>query len=120
MEFKFKKIYNNIDERKEDRIRVMQLYPDKIPLIIEKDPKSILKDIDKNKYLLPDNLSVYQLRLMVQKRIGISFEDKIFFLIKGYILLKDDKISMQDLYEKYKDPQDGFLYIGYTESIKWL
>jgi hypothetical protein len=26
---------------------------------------------------------------------------------------------LSDVYEKYKDPEDGFLYIAYTNELPW-
>ena len=51
-DFKFK-IQFNLEERKKDFDNIMKNCTNKIPVIIEKDPTSKIKEIVKTKYLLP-------------------------------------------------------------------
>lgn len=43
----------NPEKRKEVAEKIRSKYPDRIPVIVEKAPKSDAPDIDKKKYLVP-------------------------------------------------------------------
>ena len=50
MEFKFKKDTPDMLKRKGKCEKIRKQFPDKIPIICEKDPKSKIQEIDKTKY----------------------------------------------------------------------
>jgi GABA(A) receptor-associated protein len=108
--FKFKSSHS-FEKRKSESLRIRSKYPDKIPIIVEKFEKSNTSDIDKNKYLVPSDLTVGQFLYVIRKRIQLLPEKAIYLFI-------DNKIPataqmMINLYEQYKD-DDGFLYIFYA------
>ena len=43
-------------------------YPDRIPVICEKDPRSDIPPVDKRKYLIPMDLTVGQFVYVIRKR----------------------------------------------------
>ena len=56
-------MYKNksLEERIEESTNVLKKYPNRIPVIVEKSDKcKELQDIDKNKYLVPDDLTFGQ------------------------------------------------------------
>ena len=59
---------------KEDKIcqKIKAQFPDKIPIICGKDPNSKLADIDKTKYLVPNDLTASQFSFMIRKRIQLK------------------------------------------------
>ena len=119
MKFKFA-TENPVEKRKSECDQIINQYPDKIPIICEKDPNcKDLPEIDKTKYLVSNNLSVANFNLMIRKRIGVKEEASAFYLLinGNYNLIGDRALS--DIYEKYKSPEDGFLYIVYTSTIVW-
>ena len=60
--------------------KILEKYPDRIPIIIEKDKKSKLKNIDKNKYLVPKNMTLGQFIYVIRKRIDLDSSEALFFL----------------------------------------
>ena len=48
---------NNFMKRKEESERILVKYPTRIPIIVERYNKSV-PDIDRKKYLVPDDLSL--------------------------------------------------------------
>ncbi len=65
------------ERRFEDRIKesknIINKYPDRIPVIVEKHPREkALIEIDKCKYLIPMNITVGQLLHIIRKRLQIS------------------------------------------------
>lgn len=109
--FKFK---YRFQERKKECINILSKYPDRIPVICEKNLSAHnkeLESIDKIKYLVPADLTVGQFIFVIRKRIKLSPEKALFVYI-GKNIPSSSEI-MSSIYEKYKD-LDGFLYIEYS------
>ena len=118
MEFRFKQ-ENKVEIRKGNCDKIRQKFPDKIPIICEKDPKArTLRDIDKTKYLVPNDLTVSQFNFMIRKRLEINKEEAFFLLANGKTALSGDN-NLNDIYKRYKDKDDGFLYIAYSSELTW-
>lgn len=98
------------DERKLEAVRIRQKYPDRVPVIVEKDPNSSIPDIDKRKFLVPSDITVAQFQWIIRKRIQIP-SDKAIFLFVGKTL-PQSSAPMSVVYDEEKD-EDGFLYISY-------
>lgn len=83
MEFKFRKINPDISIRKQEAIKILENYPNRIPIICEKDPKCKLNEIDKTKYLVPNDLTLSQFTFIVRKRLQLDKNSALFLLING-------------------------------------
>ena len=119
MEFKFKKDFPEVETRRRNCEKIRNEFPDKIPIICEKDPNpKDLKDIGKNKYLVPNDLTVAQFMFMIRRRIEMDKEKALFLLVNGKKVISGDT-NLNDIYERYKDKDDGFLYIVYTNELIW-
>ena len=68
-------------------------------------------DIDKKKYLVPQDLTVGQFVYIIRKRIKLSPEKAIYLFINN--ILPPTAALMSSIYEDQKD-EDGFLYITYS------
>jgi len=98
---------------KKESTRLLQLYPDRVPIICHDINEKDLMKIKKYKYLAPDTLSFSQFQYVVRREMKLKPEQAIFFFInKKYIASSSDIIGQ--LYDKYKDPTHGFLYIVYS------
>jgi GABA(A) receptor-associated protein len=101
----------------EDRInetqRIMEKYPDRIPVICEraKTASKDCPDIDKHKYLVPDDLTIGQFVYVIRKRLKLPPEKAIFLFINGFI--PPSSFLITNIYNSYRD-NDGYLYINYT------
>ena len=118
MEFRFKKENPDVAQRKKECEKIRTQFSEKIPIICEKDPKSKIADIDKTKYLVPNDLTVSQFSMMIRKRIQIDKEAAFYLLANGKHSITGDTV-LNDIYDKYKDPEDGFLYIAYASELTW-
>ena len=120
LEFKFITDNPDVAKRKEECQQIINQYPEKIPIICEKDPKcKDLADIDKTKYLVSKELSVAQFNYMIRKRIGVKEENSAFYLlINGNFNLTGDQ-ALSEIYNRFKSPDDGFLYIVYASELTW-
>ncbi|KAK6185211.1 hypothetical protein SNE40_007494 [Patella caerulea] len=110
MKFKFKEEHI-FEQRKAESSKIRTKYPERIPVIVEKEPKSQIQKIDKRKFLVPNDISVAQFMWIIRKRIQLPSE-KAIFLFVGKVL-PQSSASMGQIYEDHKD-EDGFLYIAYS------
>ena len=99
------------EQRKYESSRIRQKYPDRIPVIVEKSPKSDVPDLDKKKYLVPSDLTVGQFVYVIRKRVKLSAEKAIFIFVNN--ALPPTASLMSTIYEENKD-EDGFLYVQYS------
>lgn len=109
-EFKEEKSY---ELRREEGERIRKKYPDRIPIIVEKAPKSRISDLDKKKYLVPADLTVGQFYFLIRKRIQLRAEDALFFFINNQI--PPTSATIGALYHEHSD-EDKFLYIAYSDE----
>ncbi|CAI5485847.1 unnamed protein product [Closterium sp. NIES-64] len=100
-----------LEKRKAEASRIREKYPDRIPVIVEKAPRSDIPEIDKKKYLVPAELAVGQFVFIIRKRIKLHPEKAIFVFVNS--VLPPTASLMSAIYEEHKDP-DGFLYMTYS------
>ena len=114
MSFNFKRNYS-LEERKQESLRVMNKHPDRVPVICEKNERASmhLPQVDKYKYLVPNDLTIGQFIYVIRKRIHLTPEQAIYLFIDGMIPQSNETLNI--IYHKYKDV-DGFLYISYTNE----
>ena len=110
IQFKKKHSFHN---RLAESKRVLEKYPDRVPVICERRLGSSLSDIDKEKYLIPKDLTAGQFIYVVRKRLHLPAEKAIFLFIGGVLPMISE--NMNNLYNRYFD-EDGFLYITYSEE----
>ena len=103
-----------LQNRQERSEKILKENKDCIPIICELEPKSKLK-LDKNKFIVPNSVSLGVFMATIRKRIpNLNHEQAIFMLINKKIMGMSDTLDL--IYAKEKD-EDGFLYITlYEES----
>jgi len=100
------------EKRAEVAARIRAKYPDRIPVIVEKAPKSDAPDLDKKKYLVPADITVGRFVFEIRQHMKLSSEKAIFLFVNKDVLPPTAAL-MSHIYEKYKD-EDGFLYVTYS------
>jgi GABA(A) receptor-associated protein len=100
-------------ERFSEAKRIKEKYPDRIPIIVEKINNSKAPMIDKNKYLVPCDLTVGQFIYVIRKRMELPAEQALYLFIKDTI--PPSSALMFHMYEWYKD-HDGYLYVFYSSE----
>ena len=109
----FQKMYT-FDQRYVEALRVLNKYPDRIPIICEKDEKcSSISDLNKEKYLVDKTLTCAQFMFIIRKQLVLPAEKAIFLFING--ILPNNNNTLAELYENHKS-NDGFLYIKYNSE----
>ena len=101
--------------RMEEAKKRMEEYPDKIPIILKKNPRSNI-NVDKNfkyKFMVPKNHTISSFFYQIRKRMNISEEKALFFFINNSVPSLTTQTG--DLYNKYKD-DDLILRISFSEE----
>ncbi len=99
------------EERHAEASKIIAKYKERIPIIVQRSVRTKLPVLDKNKYLVPHDLTMGQFMSVVRKRIKLDETVALFMYIGNVI--PPTSAGIADIYNKYKDP-DGFLYISYT------
>ena len=107
---RFKEKYD-FEKRKEESDRIRARHPDRIPVIVERNPDSDIEPIDKQKYLVPNDLTLGQFIFVIRKRIKLPAEKALFIFVNN--IFPPQAAFLSSIYESYKD-EDGFLYVTYS------
>tara|TARA_B100000963_G_scaffold351416_1_gene362975 strand:+ start:1360 stop:1707 length:348 start_codon:yes stop_codon:yes gene_type:complete len=101
----------SFEKRKNESKHIRTKYPDRIPIICERGNDKNVNEIDKNKYLVPMDLTVGQFIYIIRKRIKMHSEKALFIFINGKLPSTSSTIGV--VYDENKD-EDGFMYVSYT------
>lgn len=102
---------HSFDNRCKESKNIITKYPSRIPVIVEKQETSDVVDIDKNRFLVPCELTVGQFVYVIRKRMKMPPEKAIFVFVDNHIPMQSSLMST--IYDQSKD-KDGFLYIKYA------
>lgn len=100
----------SFDQRLREFSRVCEKLNSHIPVIMEHGSRDT-PYIDKEKYLVPRDLTVMQLSFVVRKRLELKGSDALFLLVDKTLCPMTRLVG--DMYDGHRDP-DGFLYVTYT------
>ena len=104
---------NTHAHRKQESELIREKYPDRVPVIIEQGNSWDHSPLDKAKYLVPSDVTIYHLQYILRKRVKMTDRESIF-LFCGQNMVKSDTL-ISKLYESKRDP-DGFLYMTYSQE----
>jgi GABA(A) receptor-associated protein len=91
--------------------RILEKYPDRIPVICERaNLGQTTPEMDKKKFLVPSDLTVGQFIYVVRKRIRLNPEQAIYLFVNG--MIPPTSALMCDCFQSNRD-EDGFLYVKY-------
>ena len=100
------------ERRRGESARIRTKYPELVPIICERGGDSTsVPDIDKKKFLVPQDLTVGQFAYVIRKRMKLDANKSMFLFVDG--VLPNGSKLMSHVYDEHKDP-DGFLYIKYA------
>jgi GABA(A) receptor-associated protein len=101
---------HSFEKRKDESFRILQQYPDRVPIICERINHEI-PELSRKKYLVPDDLIMCNFMYVIRKRLILAPEVSIYLFVNKKIV--PSSMAMGDIYNKYKS-EDGFLYIHYS------
>lgn len=99
-------------KRKDESNKIMIKYPDRIPIICQRSGKNV-PDLDKKKYLVPDDLTLGQFLYVIRKRMKLRPEMSIYLFVGEDFCIPNNTTLMTNVYHEHSDA-DGFLYISYS------
>ena len=115
MEFDFKK-KNSLEKRKEQYEKIQKEYDGKIPIILERSENCTINKVIKTKYILSNTLTMAEFIKIIREKLELEPERALFFLANGKYTVSGSE-DLAQVYDKYKDSEDGFLYLTYSEEI---
>lgn len=104
---------HSFELRLEECNRIREKYPDRIPILVFRktnDKASKVPDIDKNKFLVPSDLTFGQFSYVIRKRLKLKPEVALF-LFSGTTIVPTAQL-VSEIYIRQRD-KDGFLYLNY-------
>ena len=106
---------HTLEKRQNESLRIRAKYDDKVPIIVTRSSNSNnISKIDKNKFLVPSDLTLGQFIYVIRKRISLSAEESLYLFIDNSILGTTSS-SLGSIYGEHKNV-DGFLYISYCSE----
>ena len=107
--------YKNIPfaKRRQDADAILAKYPDRVPIICERaSGDKDVPDIDKRKFLVPNDLTIGQFMYIIRKRMQLTSTKALFLFVKDSTLVPVSSL-IKSVYDMYLD-NDGFLYLKYS------
>ena len=106
---------NTFEQRLTESRSIKNKFPGRIPVIVEKAPiiNTDVPLIDKNKFLVPGDLTLGQFIFIIRKKLVLEPEKALFIFVKDQLPLTTT--LMRELYANHQD-NDGFLYMNYTSE----
>ncbi|XP_041018391.1 autophagy-related protein 8i-like [Juglans microcarpa x Juglans regia] len=101
----------NFELRYEESSEILTKYPDRVPVIVERYSRSDLPEMEKRKYLVPQDMSVGQFIYILSGRLHLAPGKALFVFVKN--TLPQTATLMGSVYKSFKD-EDGFLYMCYS------
>ncbi len=107
-----------LEERKKESDKILQKFAHRVPCIVERaeSSKNSIALIDKNKYLVPEDMTFGQFIFTIRKRLKLAPEQAIFLYVNN--LLPPTTMTMAQVYEEHKD-ESGFLMITYAAESSY-
>ena len=98
-------------QRTLEAARIHEKFPGRIPCIVQKAPSAkTMATIDKEKFLVPGDLTLGQFVYVIRKRIALDSDKALFVFVDN--TLPTTGTLMKELFRAKCDP-DGFLYLMY-------
>ena len=100
-----------LEERLAHRTRGLNRRPTHIPVILERGSDAA-PELACERFLFTPTLTGAQLHYVVRRQVKLDPQQALFLLCDGRLIPTHHTVL--DLYERYRDPDDGFLYITYA------
>ena len=103
-------------ERSNESTRIMKRYPERLPIICEKNIRDTgIPQIDKHKYLVPQDITIGQFMYVIRKRLRLPSEEAMFLFVGEEHVILPIHLSMGIAFRRFKN-KDGFLYVVYSKE----
>lgn len=102
------------DERAQECANMIDRYPDKIGLILERSVNASHETpyLHKRKFLAAKDMSLFEFLIVIRNRFHLQETQSIIFFVNDSVLVPNTMI-LSDIYNQYRD-HDGFVYLKYS------
>lgn len=94
-------------QKRDDVLRLLKRYPDKIPVYIE--------GITQNKFLVPYDITVAQFLYMLREKVLMTPTESIFVFFGKRKEIMPSNMIIREIYDRLKD-DDDMLYAFYAKE----
>ena len=101
-----------LEARIAERIKATARRPGYVPAVLEPGTDTALDRLEREKFMLPRDLTGAQLLYIMRRRLTMKSSQALFLVCRRRMVCATDRVG--DLYIRYKDPEDGFLYVTFT------
>ncbi len=103
----------SFEERSTVATKMLDLYPDRVPVICEPSTKSNIEitGTPKIKYIVPRDIIIGKFLLTIRQQMNLQPEQAIYIFVND--ILPPTSSFVGQIYEKYKE-KDKFLYMVFT------
>jgi GABA(A) receptor-associated protein len=109
-------------DRQQSSASILERYPDRVPILCERNPRAGLPILQKKKFMVPRSLKMGELRQHVMHQLreenasaNAGFRTPIYLTVGAKREAPTSIATLGDIYALHKDP-DGFLYLRYDEE----
>jgi GABA(A) receptor-associated protein len=108
------KAVRELKYNRDEATRILHKYPDRVPVIVNRAVNASDKTphIDRNKFLVPGELTVGQFLYVIRKRLLLPPHEALFLFVDNAI--PPTSSLMSSVYEEMHDESSLFLYISYS------
>lgn len=104
---------SHFEKENEFTCKIHEKYSNKIPVIVKRNDRSELLNINGKGYLVDPDCTIGNFLCILRKKMMIEANSFLFFFIDKHFL--PINMTFSQAYRKYKN-YDGFLYINYDET----
>lgn len=103
------------EKRKKESTHILTKYPDKVGIIVQKSTRCYEDiELDKQKFLVPRNITMGQFLFIIRKRLKLRAEKAIYMFTEN-TTIPPTSFLISNIYNQNVN-QDGFLYMYYTSE----
>jgi len=99
--------HRTLQQKRDDVLRLLKRYPDKIPVYIE--------GITQNKFLVPYDITVAQFLYMLREKVLMTPTESIFVFFGKRKEIMPSNMIIREIYDRLKD-DDDMLYAFYAKE----
>jgi GABA(A) receptor-associated protein len=103
------------EKRKKESTHILTKYPDKVGIIVQKSTRCYEDiELDKQKFLVPRNITMGQFLFIIRKRLKLRAEKAIYMFTEN-TTIPPTSFLISNIYNQNVN-EDGFLYMYYTSE----
>ena len=93
--------------------RILEKYPDRVPVYVNKKEGSNVEEIKRHKYLVPKDMTMGNFIYVLRKNITLKSSQALFVFVDNLIVSNSE--MMGEIYNRHKN-EDKFLYVIYSSE----